>query len=142
MRARGTGTTQHNAAYRAPAERRDFRRADGVIVDAERLLEHEELARLVEVAEERGRVRASQLNEVLEPLQLDALESESVYRELEKRAIEVIEDRRDEDERRPAYVPVPLESTTDALQLFLREATRHPLLTAAQEVALAKRIER
>ena len=33
-------------------------------------------------------------------------------------------------------------STTDALQLFLREAGRHRLLTAAQEVALAKRIER
>ena len=35
-----------------------------------------------------------------------------------------------------------LETTTDALQLFLREAGRHPLLTAAQEVELAKRVER
>ena len=34
------------------------------------------------------------------------------------------------------------ESTTDALQLFLREAGRHQLLTAAQEVELAKKIER
>ena len=34
------------------------------------------------------------------------------------------------------------ESTTDALQLFLREAGRHQLLTAAQEVELAKAIER
>src|SRR5919197_817981 len=33
-------------------------------------------------------------------------------------------------------------SSTDALQLFLREAGRHQLLTAAQEVELAKRIER
>jgi len=32
--------------------------------------------------------------------------------------------------------------TTDVLQLFLREAGRYPLLTAAQEVELAKRIER
>jgi RNA polymerase primary sigma factor len=31
---------------------------------------------------------------------------------------------------------------TDSLQLFLAEAGRHPLLTAAEEVALAKRIER
>jgi RNA polymerase primary sigma factor len=113
-----------------------------VIVDVERLLEGEELARFVEVAEEHGRVRASQLNELLEPLQLDPLESESVYRELEKRAIEVIEDRNEEEAPRPAFTPVLLESTTDALQLFLREATRHPLLTAAEEVALAKRIER
>ena len=39
-------------------------------------------------------------------------------------------------------MPAPVESTTDALQLFLREAARHRLLTAAQEVSLAKRIER
>ena len=88
-------------------------------------------------------MRASRLAEVLEPLELNPLESESVYRELEKRAIEVIEDRREGEpvaERLPA--PAGLESTTDALQLFLREAARHPLLTAAQEVALAKQIER
>ena len=30
----------------------------------------------------------------------------------------------------------------DSLQLFLAEASRHHLLTAAEEVALAKRIER
>jgi RNA polymerase primary sigma factor len=34
------------------------------------------------------------------------------------------------------------ESTTDALNLFLREVGRRPLLTAAQEVELAKRLER
>ena len=33
-------------------------------------------------------------------------------------------------------------STTDALQLFLREANRYPLLTADEEVVLARRIER
>jgi RNA polymerase primary sigma factor len=33
-------------------------------------------------------------------------------------------------------------ATTDALQLFLNEAARYPLLTAAEEVELAKRIER
>ena len=38
--------------------------------------------------------------------------------------------------------PAPQETTTDALQLFLREAGRHQLLTAAQEVELAKKIER
>ena len=33
-------------------------------------------------------------------------------------------------------------NTTDALQLFLNEVRRHPLLTAEEEVELAKRIER
>ena len=32
--------------------------------------------------------------------------------------------------------------TTDSLQLFLNEAGRYQLLTAAEEVELAKRIER
>jgi RNA polymerase primary sigma factor len=34
------------------------------------------------------------------------------------------------------------EAATDSLQIFLNQASRHPLLTAAQEVELAKRIER
>jgi RNA polymerase primary sigma factor len=38
--------------------------------------------------------------------------------------------------------PGPGEATTDALHLFLREIGRVPLLTAAQEVELAKRVER
>jgi RNA polymerase primary sigma factor len=43
-----------------------------------------------------------------------------------------------------AALPQPAlrEATTDALQLFLREAGRRPLLTAAQEVELTKRVER
>ena len=34
------------------------------------------------------------------------------------------------------------ETTTDSIQLFLNEAMRHPLLTAAEEIELAKRIEK
>ena len=34
------------------------------------------------------------------------------------------------------------EATTDSLQLFINEAMRYPLLTAADEIELAKRIER
>jgi RNA polymerase primary sigma factor len=34
------------------------------------------------------------------------------------------------------------EVTTDSIQLFLNEAMRHPLLTAAEEIELAKRIEK
>jgi RNA polymerase primary sigma factor len=42
-------------------------------------------------------------------------------------------------EERPSLEP---EVTTDSLQLFFNEARRHPLLTADDEVELAKRIER
>src|SRR5512146_2015819 len=86
---------------------------------------------------ESGTLRQSELNDVLEPLELDPLETDALFRELESRGIEVANDVDEE-----AAVPPPPETTTDALQLFLRETGRHPLLTAAQEVELAKRIER
>src|SRR5205085_2670925 len=84
------------------------------------------------------------LVEVLEPLELDPLETEAVYQELDRRGIELLAEpeREPEPEKAPQMIAQPLESTTDALQLFLREAGRHQLLTAAQEVELAKRIER
>jgi RNA polymerase primary sigma factor len=47
----------------------------------------------------------------------------------------------DADEPEPEVEPEP-EITTDALQLFLKDIGKVPLLTAAQEVELAKRIER
>ena len=112
------------------------------------LLLTEDLQRLVEGAEERGNVRQSELNEVLEPLQLDPLETDSVYRELERRTIEIVADLLDDGDAAPVNLPAPApiplswETTTDALQLFLREAGQHPLLSAAQEVELAKAIER
>jgi RNA polymerase primary sigma factor len=119
-----------------------------VTVEAEILLLSGELQRLVEAAEELGTLRQSELNDVLEPLALDPLETDAVYRELEKRAIEIVDDLLEDGEPAPAAlptlqpVPASFETTTDALQLFLREAGRHPLLTAAEEVAIAKQVER
>jgi RNA polymerase primary sigma factor len=115
-------------------------RASPVAVDFDTLLQNDDVRQLLEEAEQTGTVRSSDLAELIEVHELDALDSEAVYRELESRGIELVD-----DEREPAPTPLPIaptESTTDALQLFLREAGRHQLLTAAQEVELAKRIER
>src|SRR5689334_1224145 len=115
---------------------------------ADLLLLNDELRQLVEAAEERGSLRRSELNETLEPLSLDALELEALDRELETRGIDLVDDVHEDDDAPPEPPPVApppsvsWETTTDALQLFLREAGRHPLLTAAQEVELAKKIER
>ena len=107
-----------------------------VAAEIERLLELEDLRALLEAAELTGSLRQAELVEVIEAHQLDPLEIDAVHRELDQRGIELVEN---EPEPPP---PAVLESTTDALQLFLREAGRHALLTAAQEVELAKRIER
>src|SRR3989440_11622898 len=112
----------------------------------ESILQNEELQTLIEAAELQGSVRQSELAEVLEARPLDPLETDALYRELDQRGIEIVDEER---EREPPPPPQPslaqqlsYETTTDALQLFLREAGRHALLTAAQEVGLAKRIER
>jgi RNA polymerase primary sigma factor len=112
-------------------------------VDIETLLQIPELQHALEAAEQSGSIRQPELAELIESHTLDPLESDALFRALEQRGIEVLEP---EPEQVPPPPPPPAitvqETTTDALQLFLREAGRHPLLNAAQEVELAKRIER
>jgi len=108
-------------------------------VDIESLLAQDDLRALIETSEQAGSIRAPDVSEIVETHDLTGVEQEALVRELDKRGIEIVE--APPVERAPV-APAPVESTTDALQLFLREAGRHRLLTAAQEVALAKRIER
>src|SRR5437867_7919927 len=112
-------------------------------VEIDNVLATPELQELVEASEQTGSLRYAELAELLELLRLDALEVDAVYRALEQRGIEIVE-QQPEPQAPPPPPPQPVahETTTDALQLFLRDAGRHPLLTAAQEVELAKRIER
>ena len=110
-------------------------------VDIEHLLRNDDLQQLLDAAEQSGSLRAAELTEILETHELDALEQDALYRELDRRGIDVIEEPLVE-EPPPPQPAAPQETTTDALQLFLREAGRHQLLTAAQEVELAKKIER
>jgi RNA polymerase primary sigma factor len=105
------------------------------------LLLGDDLRVLLDAAEERGSVTQSELNDVCEQLNLDPLELESVHRELETRGIDLLPDELVPRLPEPPPLPITWETTTDALQLFLREAGRHALLTPAQEVELAKLIE-
>jgi RNA polymerase primary sigma factor len=111
-------------------------------VEVDNVLATPELQELVEAAEQTGSLRSAELAEAIDTLRLDDLEIDAVYRALDQRGIEIIEQHQ-ESQPPPQPPPQPtVETTTDALQLFLRDAGRHPLLTAAQEVELAKRIER
>ena len=96
---------------------------------------------MLEAAEQAGSLRSAEIVEVVEAHGLDPLEQDALFRELEQRGIELADDAKLE-EAAAAPIAAPQETTTDALQLFLREAGRHHLLTAAQEVELAKKIER
>jgi len=112
-------------------------------VDIDHLLGHEEIRQLLDGAEQAGSLRSSEVAEIVEALGLDPLEQDALVRALEQRGIEIAEDSGlGEPTPAPTQAPSAQETTTDALQLFLREAGRHQLLTAPQEVELAKKIER
>jgi RNA polymerase primary sigma factor len=110
----------------------------------------EELQLLLEAAETTGVVEHADLMEAVEAADLEPHDIEVLLRELEDRGIELVDRRAASDAPEPTSAKAApqdpfeagVETTTDALQLFLREIGRHPLLTAADEVELAKRIER
>src|SRR3989337_4404087 len=110
-------------------------------VDIDNILGFEDIRLLLEQSEQVGTIRASDLAEIAEAYELTELEQDAFLRELDQRGIEIVELPPPHSEV-VAAMTAPVETTTDALQLFLREAGRHQLLTAAQEVELAKRIER
>jgi RNA polymerase primary sigma factor len=90
-----------------------------------------------------GCVCMSELERLTQEHELDDDQVSALYQEIEERGLEVTDDCCKDDAPEATYVNGDLvHATTDALQLFLNEAGRYKLLTADEEVALAKRIER
>src|SRR6201984_2500020 len=104
----------------------------------------ERLRLLLDHAEEQDCVNISELEELTAELEFGDEELQALYEQLEHRGIELRDDcavpETEEHEAHYANDEVAA-MTTDSLQLFLNEAGRYPLLTAAEEVELAKRIE-
>jgi RNA polymerase primary sigma factor len=111
-------------------------------VKIETILQFEEVQGLLERVQGSGAVDTAELNAVVEALELDSVETEALLYELEQRGIELVEQLELKEKQPQPAGRTSTETTTEALQLFLREAGRRPLLNAAQEVELSKRIER
>jgi RNA polymerase primary sigma factor len=106
-------------------------------------MSHDRLRALIDAGEEHGCVNLSAFTELVQELELDEDEVERLYAELDEKHVELTDDCQRADTTESTYVNGDLAAmTTDSLQLFLNEAGRWPLLTAAEEVELAKRIER
>jgi RNA polymerase primary sigma factor len=103
-------------------------------------LEGEEARALLAHGQESGSLTHDEITAVLDELGADAAVAEELYGALEDLHIEVVD--ADAAEAPVAVAAEEREVSTDALQLFLKDIGRVPLLTAAQEVELAKRIER
>jgi RNA polymerase primary sigma factor len=97
----------------------------------------------MELGEREGCVELSEVSRLIEEGELEDDEVERLYEELQQRGIELTDDCGRSATPDATYVNGDLaESTTDALQLFLNEMGKYRLLTAEEEVELAKRIER
>ena len=98
-----------------------------------------EATALVESGRAEGSVDADALALALDELDLDPEQIDAFYTALDEEQIEVVVETA-EPEREQQWDAEP-EISTDTLQLFLKDIGKVPLLTAAQEVELSKRIE-
>ena len=103
----------------------------------------EDVVALLDQGERDGCVTLSELEALLARHDLDDETVDELHEELERRDIDVTDDCVRADAGEGEYSNGGLATaTTDSLQLFLNEIGRYPLLTAEEEVELAKRIER
>ena len=100
-----------------------------------------ELQAMLDRGEENECLEYSEVDGLVDSLGLGEGEIEELYEEIERRGIDLRDDCG--REAKATYVNGDLATaTTDALQLFMNEVGRYPLLTKEQEVELAKRVER
>jgi RNA polymerase primary sigma factor len=117
--------------------------------------ELEEVKALVTKGQQLGVLTFGDVASAVSEVELDESDVEDLYGHLEKNGIELVEDldpaqRAAEAERadgkrgraRKKALDLKPDMTTDSLQLFLKDIGKVRLLTAAEEVELAKRIER
>jgi RNA polymerase primary sigma factor len=110
----------------------------------------EELRRLVADGLEKGSLRYDEIAVALEDLELTREQSEDFCTWLIDHGVELLEGEthkhppheRAEVEEIAPKLDLSVEPSLDSLRLYLRQIGKVPLLTADQEVSLAKRVER
>src|SRR5947207_12234551 len=132
-------------------ELRDFFRGRGALSDQSEkakpatvaeLLETEEAKALLETARQSGSLNTTEIALALDELELEPAQIDDFYHALDEMQIEVLEVGAEPEAPSAEPEPEVREISTDSLQLFLKDVGKVDLLTAAQEVELAKRIER
>jgi len=113
----------------------------------------EELQRLVADGLEKGSLTYDEIAAGLEDVELKPEQIEDFYTYLVECSIELVEGEQHkhppheqpalpDDAKEPPKLDLTVEPSLDSLRLYLREIGKVPLLTADQEVYLAKRVER
>ncbi len=111
-----------------------------------RLPDVPELRRLADLGQERGYLLIAEVAGSLQEVEVSKEQVEDFHAYLVEHGIDLLE-----EEGKPTTestggekveIDLTVEPSLDSLRLYLREIGRVPLLTAAQEIELAKRIER
>ena len=110
----------------------------------------ERLERLVADGLENGFLSYDEIANAFEDVELTREQSEQIYTFLLERSIELVEGERHKQppheqaqpEEQAPKLDLSVEPSLDSLRLYLRAIAKVPLLTANQEVSLAKRVER
>jgi RNA polymerase primary sigma factor len=102
-----------------------------------------EIALLMARGEETGCINLSELDEQVAALDMSDEELEVLHERIDARGIRLTDDCGRQGVADTHFKLEDLNgTTTDALQLFLNEAARYPLLRPEEEIELAKRVER
>src|SRR5215210_1286635 len=129
--------------------------APGIAMSVAELQELEEVKVLLAKGQQNGTLTYTEVAIALQEVELDEGDVEELHGFLEKREIELVEedptmtqpeveravDRKDR-RRKKQTIDLKPDMTTDSLQLFLKDIGKVRLLTAQEEVDLAKAIER
>jgi RNA polymerase primary sigma factor len=115
----------------------------------QQIVASEEIQQLVARGQEQSFLSIEEVATAVGGLDMDPAAVEELYQHLDELGIELLDEadarartaQLSEEADRPRRLNLKTETSTDSLQLFLKDVGRVPLLTAAQEVALAKRIE-
>jgi RNA polymerase primary sigma factor len=102
------------------------------------VLETDEAKGLLELGREAGSLTAEEIALAFDELDLEPAQLDGFYATLEEQQIDIVAAESEVEVDRSETLAV----STDSLQLFLKDIGKVELLTAAQEVELAKRIER
>jgi RNA polymerase primary sigma factor len=101
-----------------------------------------QVAALLERVRDDGCVELSEVSQLVESLSLDDDAVQGVFEQIRACGIEISDDCGRDVSEYVTYTAGDLAgATTDALRLFLNEISRYPLLSASEEIELAKRIE-
>src|SRR5581483_7142893 len=135
-----------------PRQPRQGRRSSQVLTVDIALPDVEELQKLVESGKEKGFLTYDEIVTALEDVELTKEQVEDFTTYLIDHGVELVEGENhkslpheqappEEEQNGAPKLDLTVEPSLDSLRLYLREIGKVPLLTADQEVYLAKRIE-